>query len=60
MHDGSMSDLDNVIEHYARGGNPHANKDERIIPFSISQEEKEDLLNFFEVLVDTSYMNDFR
>jgi cytochrome c peroxidase len=60
MHDGSMSGLDDVIEHYAKGGNPHINKDERIVPFSISEKEKDDLLNFFEALTDTSYMKDFR
>ncbi len=60
MHDGSMADLDQVIEHYSKGGSPHVNKDSRIIPFSLSQEEKSDLFHFFEALTDTSYMKDYR
>ncbi|MDG1333805.1 MAG: cytochrome c peroxidase [Crocinitomicaceae bacterium] len=60
MHDGSMNDLEDVISHYSKGGNPHVNKDERIIPFTLTQEEQTDLLNFFEALTDTSYMKDFR
>ncbi|MFK7787086.1 MAG: cytochrome-c peroxidase [Crocinitomicaceae bacterium] len=60
MHDGSLGNLEDVIAHYSKGGNPHINKDERIVPFSISQKEQDDLLNFFEALTDTSYMKDFR
>jgi len=60
MHDGSFSDLEDVIEHYSKGGNPHPNKDDRIVPFSISPKEQEDLLNFFEALTDTSYLREFR
>lgn len=60
MHDGSMKDLEDVIAHYAKGGNPHVNKDKRIVPFTITDKEQEDLLDFFKALTDTSYMKDFR
>jgi len=60
MHDGSLSDLNSVIEHYMSGGKNHFNKDQRIIPFNFSDTEKEDLIHFLEALTDTSYMVDFR
>jgi cytochrome c peroxidase len=60
MHDGSVRTLEDVIAHYSKGGNPHKNKDERIVPFSISDDEQTDLIHFFEALTDTSYMKDFR
>lgn len=60
MHDGSVKTLNEVITHYSKGGNPHKNKDERIVPFTISENEQDDLINFFQALTDTSYMNEFR
>ena len=60
MHDGSINSLDEVIDHYAVGGNTHVNKDKRIIPFSISKKERMDLKNFLISLTDTSYMIDYR
>ena len=59
MHDGSVNSLDEVISHYSKGGNQHVNKDKRIVPFDITDEERIDLLHFFEALTDTSYMKDF-
>ena len=60
MHDGSIGSLEEVIKHYSKGGNPHVNKDARIVPFTISNDEQVDLIHFFEALTDTSYMKDFR
>ncbi len=60
MHDGSMQTLQDVIAHYSKGGNPHKNKDPRIVPVTISDAEQNDLLHFFQALTDTSYMKDFR
>lgn len=59
MHDGSLNTLDEVLAHYAKGGNPHVNKDKRIVPFTISKDDQTDLLHFFQALTDTSYMKDF-
>lgn len=59
MHDGNTRTLDDVISHYSKGGNPHMNKDKRIVPFDISDKERTDLINFFEALTDTSYLKDF-
>ena len=60
MHDGSMSSLYDVINHYASGGKEHVNKDSRITPFVLTSDEKEDLFNFLISLTDTSYMVDYR
>ncbi|MFN3917916.1 MAG: cytochrome-c peroxidase [Flavobacteriales bacterium] len=38
MHDGSMS-LHQVLQHYNTGGFPHGNKDSRIKPLNLSEEE---------------------
>ena len=59
MHDGSINTLEKVITHYTMGGNPHQNKDSRIVPFSISKDDQIDLIHFFQALTDTSYMKDF-
>lgn len=60
MHDGSFSSLEEVIDHYSKGGEDHWNKSDLIKPFELSQSERKDLLNFFEALTDTSYMKRFR
>lgn len=60
MHDGSVKTLSEVIAHYSKGGNPHVNKDKRIVPFTISQDDQSDLIHFFQALTDTSYLENFR
>ena len=44
MHNGSISSLEEVIEHYASGGKNHFNKSELITGFSITDEEKEKVI----------------
>ena len=68
MHDGSISTLEDVIEHYARGGRligsgPNAGdgstsplKDPRIAPLSLSSQDKADLVAFLRSLSDTTLM----
>lgn len=60
MHDGSIDNLYDVIQHYSTGGHNHQNQDNRIQPFELNAEEVEDLMRFFEALTDTSYMNLYR
>ncbi|PHR29993.1 MAG: cytochrome-c peroxidase [Fluviicola sp.] len=60
MHDGSKNTLEEVLSHYSKGGNPHKNKDERIVPFTISEDDQNDLIHFFQALTDTSYLNGFQ
>lgn len=57
MHDGSFSDLSQVIDHYESGGHPHPTKSELIIPLDLSEEEKEALIAFLNSLSDVKMKN---
>ncbi len=54
MHDGSLRHLNEVIDHYARGGTHSPYQDSRIRSFYLSPEEKNALLAFLESLNDFS------
>jgi cytochrome c peroxidase len=58
MHDGSLPDLDAVLDHYASGGSNHAAKDPLIQGFALSAQERQDLLRFLESLTDPGFLND--
>jgi len=72
MHDGSIATLEEVIDHYARGGrlitegplagdgakNPF--KSELFVGFTITDEEKTDIINFLNSLTDWSFICDER
>ncbi len=60
MHNGSIETLDEVIEHYNRGGKPHPNKDPLIRPLGLSEIEKKQLVAFLESLTDIDFANDPR
>lgn len=72
MHDGSVGSLEDVIEHYARGGRliaigPNAGdgklnptKDRRITGFTISAQEKADLVAFLRALTDSTFLTSNR
>jgi cytochrome c peroxidase len=55
MHDGSMKSLNEVIDHYVSGGKMNSNKDKRIEPINITENEKRDLIAFLESLTDSSF-----
>ena len=57
MHNGSISTLEEVIEHYASGGKNHFNKSELITGFSITDDEKNDLISFLKSLTDNNFTN---
>lgn len=57
MHDGSISSLDQVIEHYATGGAEHPNKSPLINGFEISDQDKKDLKAFLLSLSDEQFIN---
>lgn len=54
MHDGSMKTLEEIIDHYAAGGQNHPNKSELITGFEISEKEKQQLIAFLRSLTDHS------
>jgi cytochrome c peroxidase len=56
MHDGSKNSIAEVIAHYQQGGAKHPLQDPRIGTFELSAKEKQQLLDFFSALVDTSYL----
>ena len=57
MHNGSISSLEEVIEHYASGGKNHFNKSELITGFSITDDEKDNLIRFLKSLTDNNFTN---
>lgn len=72
MHDGTIATLDEVIDHYARGGRkiesgPNAGdgaqsplKSELVRGFLMSDEEKSDMVRFLESLTDQGFLTDPR
>ena len=55
MHDGALSKLSQVIEHYNKGGNPQVkNQDPLILPLHLNDRDKVDLEAFMKTLTDPS------
>ena len=57
MHDGSFNTLQEVIEHYNKGGSNHPNKNKLIRPLNLNDQEKEDLIAFLSTLSDQKYLS---
>lgn len=56
MHDGSIKTLEEVVEHYAKGGTANAQLDEEIYEIKLTDQEKKDLVTFMkEGLASKSY-----
>ncbi len=61
MHDGSMPFLEDVIDHYASGGGFNStNKTPLLRPFPVTDQEKEDLVEFLKTLTDQELLHDVR
>ena len=71
MHDGSFTcttasptdtdacsteALGKVIDHYASGGKSHQNKDAQIRAFTLTPQERTDLINFLKSLTDDEFI----
>jgi cytochrome c peroxidase len=56
MHDGSIGTLAAAIDHYARGGVRSPFKSTRVKGFSITPEQRKDLVAFLESLTDKSFL----
>jgi cytochrome c peroxidase len=56
MHDGSFNTLEDVINHYMSGGKNHPNQSPLIRPFTLSPQEKSDLIAFLKSLTDDSFL----
>jgi cytochrome c peroxidase len=48
MHDGSLATLEDVVEHYIKGGVDNPQLDEGIFKLNLSEQEKSDLVTFLE------------
>ena len=59
MHDGSIISLEEVIDHYSKGGNANKYRHEFIKPFDITEREKNDLVSFLKSLTDSSFIEDY-
>lgn len=57
MHDGSLVTLEEVLNHYASGGQGHPNRDGLIRGFSLTHADKTALLAFLHTLDDTGFVN---
>ena len=68
MHDGSIETLSDVLDHYAAGGRARAQRGGKASPlrspfvrgFTLSAEERVDLLAFFDSLTDHEFLHDAR
>jgi cytochrome c peroxidase len=61
MHDGSIATLDEVLDHYAAGGrtaNPR--KSELLDGFSLTAEQRQNLLDYLHALTDQDFLGDSR
>ncbi len=52
MHDGSLADLEAVIQFYNEGGGDGPNKDVLMKPLNLTQDEVRDLISFLSALTD--------
>lgn len=60
MHDGSLPDIESVIEHYSNGIQPHKNLSEGLKPYEFTSQEKSQLVAFLKTLDDKSFTEDKR
>lgn len=56
MHDGSMKNLEEVVNHYSDGIKNHKNKSKTISPLNLTQKEKDDLIAFLHSLTDSGFI----
>ena len=54
MHDGSIANLERVVDHYNNGGVDRPSKSDLIMPLGLSSQEKADLIAFLKSLSGTS------
>jgi cytochrome c peroxidase len=60
MHDGRLLTLDAVLEHYSSGGKHSPTQDELIRGFTLTQQDRADLLAFLQSLTDQQLLRDPR
>lgn len=53
MHDGSLATLEEVVEHYNKGGDKNAWLSDKIVPLKLTPQEKVDLVEFMRACTGT-------
>jgi len=56
MHNGSMGSLEEVVQFYNKGGFAHRNKDSRMVPLGLTEQEQQDLISFLTTLTDWNFV----
>jgi cytochrome c peroxidase len=56
MHDGSLKTLEDVIRHYETGGKSNKNKSPHLKPFTLSDEDRLNLIAFLQSLTDEKFI----
>lgn len=57
MHDGSLKTLEEVVEHYNKGGIKNPQLDQRMKPLNLSAQDKQDLIAFLKALSGEGWQN---
>ncbi len=61
MHDGSMATLEEVIDHYSKGGKyDDPNKSRMVHQRSLTKDDRSDLIEFLKTLTDEEMLHDAR
>jgi cytochrome c peroxidase len=61
MHNGSLTTLDAVLDHYSAGGRHRGpNTDRRLRPLGLTPDERRDLVEFLRALTDREFLTDSR
>ena len=58
MHDGSFSNMMDVVEHYNQGGQNHPHKSHLLKSLNLTSQEKMDLVAFLGALTDYDFLSD--
>lgn len=60
MHDGAFTTLDQVVDHFASGGQPHPNRSPEMRTFDLTPDQRADLLAFLNALTDERSLDQVR
>lgn len=58
MHDGRFQTLEQVLNHYSTGGHYSYNMDANILAFTLSEQDKQDLIAFMMSMTDTLFLQE--
>ena len=59
LHDGSVDNLENILDLYSQGGYHNENQSELIAPFDITENEKSDIISFLKSLTELESMKKY-